>query len=350
MVSAGIRPGVSHLNTAVLREDPLVELAVLERLGRPLRVLAVASSGCTALSLLTSPYATAIDAVDPNPAQLHLVALKREALVRLSRDDQLRLLGAREGSEPGRLYQDLRDFLPPDTRAHWDARPAEIAAGLVRAGKQEALLRELAEAFERRGLDPVGRPAEALTDKAWPAIFEEAFGRAKLAAALGPEAVAFSPDSLAEHYARTYAQAMLRYAPQDNYFLHLAFLGTYPLDEEALPPYLQREGQGAILRNGPRRLNLQLGRLEDKLDRPYDLILASSVGDRMPRDTLRQLIAHAAASLTPGGALVMRRLAGDYDLGAELADELAYDEAFSQQLRERDRSFSHREIGVAFRT
>lgn len=70
----------SELAESQVREDAAIELQVIEQLAQqqehPLRVLLVASGGCTALSLLASPDVAQVEAVDLNPAQLHLVELR----------------------------------------------------------------------------------------------------------------------------------------------------------------------------------------------------------------------------------------------------------------------------------
>ena len=82
----------SEIAFSQVREDPRIELRVIQELAKrqqPLRVLLVASGGCTALSLLSHPAISKIEAVDLNPAQLHLIELRRQALLHLSSDDQL---------------------------------------------------------------------------------------------------------------------------------------------------------------------------------------------------------------------------------------------------------------------
>ena len=90
---------------AQVHEDPLLELRVIDRLlslrPRPLRVALVASGGCTALTLLSHPSVAGLEAIDLNPAQLHLTELKRRALALLSLDDPLSLLGALAGGSEG---------------------------------------------------------------------------------------------------------------------------------------------------------------------------------------------------------------------------------------------------------
>jgi S-adenosylmethionine-diacylglycerol 3-amino-3-carboxypropyl transferase len=135
----------SDIFYSVQNEDYQTELAVLRRREHtaPLRVLMIASSGENVLSLLTDDRIGSIDALDINPAQLHLCELRRTALHQLERDEQLRLVGAdpsrkREEDEVMRLalYNRMRAWLPEDARAFWDARcEREVAFGVHHVGR-----------------------------------------------------------------------------------------------------------------------------------------------------------------------------------------------------------------------
>src|SRR5690349_17004226 len=79
------RPGVygpmelNPVKFAVVREDPLVEDALVRRFGAR-RVLLIASGGCTALSLRALHPELELTLLDPNPAQLERVERKAAAL------------------------------------------------------------------------------------------------------------------------------------------------------------------------------------------------------------------------------------------------------------------------------
>jgi S-adenosylmethionine:diacylglycerol 3-amino-3-carboxypropyl transferase len=137
-------PFESDVTYSVQNEDYQSELALLSRLAqdRPLRVCMIASAGENALSLLTQERIASVDAVDLNPAQIHLCELRRTAVAHLSRDEQLRLFGAqstatRAGDEATRLalYDQLRPHLPADTLSpRWccfgaDGEPSLVAGG-----------------------------------------------------------------------------------------------------------------------------------------------------------------------------------------------------------------------------
>jgi len=361
--SVGAADGASQLAFSQVREDPLVDLAVVRRLaastGRPLRVLMVASGGCTALSLLAEPAVAEVIAVDANPAQLHLVELRRQALIHLAPAEQHTLVGDGRGGGPAdraRLWQRLRDHLPAPARAHWDARSGEIEAGVNRVGRFEDCFRELAAAFREVGLDPVARPAQALASRHYLDIFERVFERGGLERRFGREAVTYSMDrEFSHHFAGMFARAMRRWRAADNYFLLQIWAERYGDGEGGAPPYLDPATQERIrgLGAGPERLRLAGGRLDQLLtgggvDGRFDLIHTSNISDWMPVPSLRAMLAGAAALLAPGGAVIGRRLNGDHRLAEQFASHLTVDAELGAALTAADRSFFYPEVVVGW--
>ncbi|MGH7295555.1 MAG: DUF3419 family protein, partial [Polyangiaceae bacterium] len=163
---------------AVVREDPLVEAALLERLDRPRRALLIASGGCTAFSLRALRPELEITLLDANAAQLDLVRRKAEAL---------RAVGA---AERRRLF-DVGD---------------RAAGGLVSCGNFESLFRsfrdlvldlvvpydDLRRAFED---GTIGALAEEriFPSRFWRAAFDAHFCDALLDAIFGPAATQHAP-------------------------------------------------------------------------------------------------------------------------------------------------------------
>lgn len=348
----------SDLAFAQVREDPRVEREVVrrvaERAGRPARVLMIASGGCTALALLALDEVDRIVAVDASAAQLRLIELRREAMRALPLDAQLRLLGAApaEAAERRALYEALRPSLPAAARAHFDARPRDVEAGLLHAGRFEALFRELAAALAAAGLDPLRDPAGAVASPRWREVFERVFERGALARRFGPAAVDYSMDrEFGEHFADVVAGALARFAPGESYFLHQVLEGRYP-ERGALPPCLTDGVQRAARARGLDRLALVHARFDEALDalppEPFELVQISNISDWMPVGALRALLARVRDRLAPGGAVLGRRLNGDHVLADVFAAELEVDRPFSAALLAADRSFFYREVVVGY--
>src|SRR5262245_38271271 len=98
--------------------------------------LSIASAGDNALALLTRRPARVI-ALDLSRAQLSCVAL-RVADYRAPRPPELlELIASRPSRRRPGLYRRCRPLLAAADRAFWDARPAEVAAGVGGAGKFE---------------------------------------------------------------------------------------------------------------------------------------------------------------------------------------------------------------------
>ncbi|MBL8152939.1 MAG: DUF3419 family protein, partial [Anaerolineae bacterium] len=154
----------SRISYSVQNEDYQTEMAVLRHmpLNSSQQVLLIASSGETALTLLTLPAVAHVYAVDMNPAQLHLCDLRRAAAMSLPQDQQLRLLGA-ESFPPGSdsaqrlsLYDQVRLDLNPDSRLFWDeGRDREIAFGIQHVGRNDVGMHDLRIRLREAGFDPL---------------------------------------------------------------------------------------------------------------------------------------------------------------------------------------------------
>lgn len=356
----------SDLAFSQVREDPNIEFQVINRLAasqnQRLRVLLVASGGCTALSLLSSPAIAQIDAIDANIAQLHLVELRRQAMCQLAIEDQWQLLGINwapgtERPEPGdrlKRYNQLRSNLPVAVRQYWDQRPAEIAFGVNRVGRFEQLFRQLATQFTAIGVSPLDQPLAAVQHPQWQAVFDRVFERNALANTFGEAAVNYSMDrSFGQHFADVFAQALHQFVPEENYFLTQVWGDRYATGRDGIPVYLQPSAQSTIHALGIDRLKLHHGLFAEKLLElakfgHFDLIQFSNISDWMPIAELHSMLAIAVQCLTPGGALIGRRLNGDHHLASIMAAHLAVDHDFSQHLQQHDRSFFYREVVVGF--
>jgi S-adenosylmethionine-diacylglycerol 3-amino-3-carboxypropyl transferase len=125
------------LNFSSTNEDGASEVSALAGCER---ILCVTGSGSRPLDMLLSE-ARQIVAIDANPAQNALLALKLAAIGRWDHAQYLRFLGI--APSPSRLacYSRLRDDLPDFARDYWDARPRLVARGIWSAGQWERLLR-----------------------------------------------------------------------------------------------------------------------------------------------------------------------------------------------------------------
>src|SRR5262249_30260973 len=120
-----------------VREDAAVELAALALRGPSEAAFCIGSGGCTAFSLLIGAPET-LHVVDINPAQIHLLELKKAAFERLSYAGMLHCLTV--DARPA--YPDLRPLLTPRSVSFWDQRRRLLAHGLNQSGIVDRRLRQ----------------------------------------------------------------------------------------------------------------------------------------------------------------------------------------------------------------
>lgn len=200
------------LKFAVVREDPALEIEALRGIGNP-RALLVASGGCTALALQAQYPGASFTLVDPNPAQLHHVQAKVEAL-RIRPTAKTFGVGTEAGLSSGgqfeRLFRGFRQFLH-----EFVAGESSILAALE--GEATAL-RDLTAA------------------RYWPTAFDLFFSDAMLVATFGPAAVQYAaPGSYPAYFREAITRGLSQSQP--NEFLDHVLLGYYrPV---ALPAFLR---------------------------------------------------------------------------------------------------------------
>lgn len=124
------------LNFSSTNEDGATEIAALSGARH---ILCVTGSGTRPLDLLVADPDTIV-AIDANPAQNALLALKAAAIARFDRADCLAFLGLAPDAARGERYDALRGDLTPAARAYWDRHRRLIASGVWAAGKWERLL------------------------------------------------------------------------------------------------------------------------------------------------------------------------------------------------------------------
>lgn len=129
------RAEFSRIRYAQVWEDADILLAGLEIQPGDICV-SIASAGDNALAMLTRDPARVI-ALDLNPAQLACLALRVAAYRELTHAELLELIGSRPSTRREAIYARCRSALAADVRTFWDARSAEIAAGIGSAGKME---------------------------------------------------------------------------------------------------------------------------------------------------------------------------------------------------------------------
>jgi S-adenosylmethionine-diacylglycerol 3-amino-3-carboxypropyl transferase len=328
------------------------------------RCLAIAASGDNALALLTADPA-AVVAVDLSRAQLAALALRVAAFRTLDHGEVLDLLGVRAMDRPAReaaayrqgLYARLRPALDPDARRFWDARPADVAAGVAHAGRFERYL----ALFRRRVLPLVHRRATLATllapktpdarvafyrrrwnTPAWRLLFRAFFSPAVMGR-LGRDPAFFAhadARGLAATLLRRAEDAVTRLDPAQNPYLRFILTGTY---ESVLPLALRAEHFETI--------RARLGRLSwchASLEAVaggharFDRFALSDVFEYVPASHHARLLEALSRVARPGARLACWNLLADRRRPEALAHLWAPREAEAARLHARDGCFFYR--------
>jgi len=343
-------------------EDPRLEMQALQL--RPgARVLAVAGGGCTVLSLLAHAPGQ-LDAVDNNPAQLQLLALKRAAVQALEPDQALGFLG---GAAQDRREQcgAVLAQLSGENAAYWSERSDLLLGGVLEAGRSErfvALLRRLVWALvhPRRRVEELFVQADLAAQARffrerwdtwrWRAVFA-LLRKRRLDSALSEGAYAHvRPPNLGAELRERAARCLTTLPVAENYFLSRVLLGRYLPHPEGRPPYLSPEGVAAVRRNAgalalcPSDLGSWLAA---QPSRHYDALYLSNVPEWLAEAERVQLLSDVARVARPGARVVWRALMQERPLPAAVAEHFLVDQALSERLGQADRAFMNAAFRVA---
>jgi S-adenosylmethionine-diacylglycerol 3-amino-3-carboxypropyl transferase len=330
-----------------VREDAAVEVAALAACERPGVVFCIGSGGCTAFSLLIAGPAR-VHAVDINPAQLHLIEIKKAAFERLSYPDLLLCLSV--DARP--FYPDLRSSLTEAARVFWDRRPHLLALGLNQCGIIERKLKQVMRLLlpllqGRQRLDAMFRQEDLSGQRSfylrhwdnwrWKLLFQWGLSRPVLRLLFGPAFLAPLPADIQRLMKEQVDAAFLGSPLSENGYLWQTFLGRYPPGEKGLPIYLQPEHHSAI-RAGMDRLHPVCADaaawLAEQPPASIGFFALSNILEVTTSDYAARLagsILHAAApgavvclrSIFPPGPHDVRRQSERLTLDRELSDALA---------------------------
>jgi len=343
---------------AQVREDPLIDLAVLERFPKPARVLMVASGGCTSALLAASGRAASLHLVDPNPAQLALSRLKLKLLVDADTSMRLALLGhgALAYEERRKWLLEALDSLGLPAGA---LGPVELVAkaGPDYAGRYERLFLALRCTLEEHAEDVMRflrlssmdeqralvSPAAPL-GKALDAALAHVMALPNLVGLFGEEATQNPVQPFDRHFAERLRAASATLPAASNPYLWQMLLGRYP---NASPvPWLAAPR--------PRKLPSvswecapMLPVLEHSAGN-FDFVHLSNILDWLPSAGAAETLEHAATALRGGGCILVRQLNSSLDIPA-LGPQFHWDVDAARELHRRDRSFFYRALHWGFK-
>lgn len=336
---------------AQVREDPRVDLAVAHAIGRPTRIVMVASGGCTMARLAADPQVVAIHAVDPNPAQ---IALSRLKVAMLAATPALRrqLLG-RDTMDPGLRRQQLAAWLDGLGLASSALGPAEQVAclGPDRAGRYEACFRAMARALgdacdDLLACSDPGRQAamaasEAPLGRSLDSAIATVFDHANLAVLFGEEATRDPARPFTAHFAARLRACLASLPAAANPFLW-QFLA------DADPPGGGADWLGLPPAPATAATTWQTATMAEALTgntASWDVVHLSNILDWLAPEQAARTLRLARQALAPGGMVVLRQLNSRIDPTA-LDSGLVWDAEMAARLHAHDRSFFYARLHI----
>jgi S-adenosylmethionine-diacylglycerol 3-amino-3-carboxypropyl transferase len=316
--------------------------------------LSIASAGDNALALLTCHPARVI-ALDLSPAQLACVELRVAAYRALEHAELLELIGSTPSRRRRELYQRCRPLLGTAARAFWDARTADVVAGVGGAGKferyfglfrryvlplvhrhsqVETLLRggplDVRRAFYRRQWDTFR----------WRLLFRVFFSRFVMGRmGRDPSFFAYVEGNVATRILERAKHAVTELDPAANPYLQWIMTGRHTT---ALPLALRREHFETIRAN-LERLEWRCQSVEDFLAsreaHSVDRFNLSDIFEYMSTENYHRLLGQLAAGTRPGGRLAYWNMLVPRSRPESLADRLRPLAELAGRLHYQDKAF-----------
>jgi len=351
------RPVFSKIVYSQCWEDPEIAADGL-RLGPDDDLLCLTSAGDNVMALsLRQPRS--IIAIDFSAAQNALLELKLAALRALPWYDHVAFLGARPSFDRVSVYRDrLRKELRDEVRGYFDAQEAQLARGIIHAGRFQrylsifrtailplvhgrAVIEEMLTISDRDARDEYYR--RVWDNRRWRALFTMFFGRAVMAR-LGRDPAFFKyvdRDNIGGIFLERARHALVETAPRDNHFLQYAVLGRYP-DLERGPVYL-RESNFEALRKSTEQIKIVRSDLESALstlgERALSALYLSDLFEWVSPEHHETMMRAIVRATRPGGRMVYWNLLVPRSRPESLAGEIAVHDDEARALLARDLAF-----------
>lgn len=291
-------------------------------------------------------------ALDANPAQNALLALKAAAIARLDHAAYLAFLGITPSATRGDVYDELRAGLPDEARAYWDRNRRAVLRGVWSAGQWEKLLRwngRFLSLFRRSAVQAL---MNARTVEEQAAVWRAKFSRGGLARAvetIGRDVVwrlvmrepagEFLPTAreVGDRLAADFERASRTFLFRESDCATLALTGQHTADG-ALPAHLRPENYARV-RAAVVRLRPMVGGLAELQPMEADAFSLSDFGSYCGKADYAACWTGIVRAAAPGARYVERIFMNEM---APPFANIAIDAALSAQLSARDKSVIYR--------
>jgi S-adenosylmethionine-diacylglycerol 3-amino-3-carboxypropyl transferase len=341
---------------AQVREDPALDLAVLEEVGAGARIIMVASGGCTAAALAASQRASSIHLVDVNPAQVALARLKLLLLETANSEERLALLGHRAmpagkrarllsaalthlDLSPGLLGDEqLLCRMGPDHLGRCEFFFAELRSRLRHfSGELQSLMEFRDTRQQSRAAEPQA-PLGVAIDNA----FEQAFATPDIVHVFGSDMMRNSLMPFSRHFSARLRDALATLPARDNPFLAQSLLGRFQ-DGAAYPWFYAQSPDDMPC------ISWSVSSMQEALassdPESYDLVHLSNVTDWLEGPAAAETLDLASRALRKDGIMILRQLNSSLDIPA-LGARFIWEPEMAARLHRQDRSYFYRLIHI----
>lgn len=337
---------------SMVREDPLLDLGIVQSYPNPINIIMIASGGCTASLLATEPKVSSLHLVDPNPSQLALCRVKF-ALLQHSTQYRKAILG-HATMAPNQRRSNLEQLFETLQLSSDCLGPLDFVAevGPDFAGRYERLFYHLHEAFaeqrdslisllhstvvneQSRAIEPNTPLGQAL-DLAFDTILDLPI----LVELFGAGATQNRVEPFARHFAKRTRHALTQFPAAMNPYLWLMLKNQLP--PECDLPWLQAETPTSLptitFSNG------MMAEVLRQASSEYEFVHLSNILDWLPAEEAERTLDAAWQALKPGGVVLIRQLNSTLDI-PRLSSSFRWDSQQSAIMLQRDRSFFYRAI------
>lgn len=344
---------------AQVREDPLLDLEVLQRARLNCRALIIASGGCTVCALNTLKHIDEMVIVDPNRAQVALARLKLLIQRDVPASERASLLGHKPINSEER-WTKLARLASENNIDLQDIGPSRFVAsrGLDFIGRYEMVFGELSRrlaidhhdtivnllrqndlAKRKHLLDSADEFVNRLRD-----TLHDVMDLSNLVHLFGEQATRNRLQDFSEHFYQRILWAITRLPTQSNHFLWQVLLNRSP--PRCSVPWL-----GMSFPEPAAKIEFHECSIEDFLtqsEQTFDYIHLSNVLDWLSNEQARSLLASTWNHLASGGYTLIRQLNSKLNIPS-LNDQFEWLTQDANKMLAGDRSFFYRDLHLARR-
>lgn len=295
-----------------VREDPQVDLKIINATGNPkIKVLMIASGGCTLGVLSAHPRISEIDAVDANPAQIDLCKLKL-FLLNTSPKIRAEVLGHLPLANRQEKLTQICSSLNINPENFGSLAELNLY-GPDYVGRYEWLFREFSKEFKKTQLgqklpftNSLEEQQELLQQDLSEvrALFDAIFSLDSLIELFGPNAVQNRKTSYSDHFYNRFIWTLSNQLIHSNpFFYQFAYL-HYPANRQT--DYLSLPSQA--LCPVQFHTSFMLPYLASQEPATYDYVHLSNILDWEDSSSINQILHHSERVLKKGGKLCIRQL------------------------------------------